>query len=180
MVDSEAEITSEPWFENVTDTSTSLIVAILGSQGTGKSTLCNALFDTSFPVAQRTSLGTSTTRGILASRPESRPDIVVLDVEGADARERGRSGRDFQARCASFVTNLADCVVLNMWYHDTCRVDSSSYQLLRSVLHTCAQGIAQSAQDGSPVRSALVFAIRDVEDEIDTENLKAVVMEDVS
>lgn len=171
------EITSdaEPWFETTSDAN-AVIVAVLGPQSSGKSTLANALFGTSFPVAGRTSLATATTRGILAARPAERDSFFVLDVEGADARERGRSGRNFQVRCASFVANLADAIVLNMWYHDTCRVDSSSYELLRTVLHTCAQAVA----DGSSGKTALIFAIRDVEEEVDQANLKQVVVDDVS
>lgn len=167
--------TSEAWFDSAPDTN-AIIIAILGPQASGKSTLANALFGTSFPVADRTLLASSTTRGILAARPTERPDIVVLDVEGADARERGRSGRNFQARCASFVSTLADCIILNLWFHDTCRVDSTSYELLRTVLHTCAQAI----HDGSSGRTALVFAIRDVEEEVHPENLMQIVTDDVS
>lgn len=179
VVNPAGEITpdAEPWFESSSDKD-AVIVAVLGPQSSGKSTLCNALFGTDFPVAGRTSLATATTRGILAGKPAdaSKDNFVVLDVEGADARERGRSGKSFQVRCASFVANLADAIVLNMWYHDTCRVDSSSYELLRTVLHTCAQAI----HDGSSGKTALVFAIRDVEDEVDQDNLKQVVTDDVS
>lgn len=176
VVNAAGEITSanEPWFDAAPDTN-AVIIAVLGPQASGKSTLANELFGTAFPVAARTSVGSATTRGILAARPVERPDVVVLDVEGADARERGRNGRNFQARCASFVANLADCMIINMWYHDTCRVDSTGFELLRNMLLTCAQAIA----DGSSVRSALVFAIRDVEDDVDPESLQGVVSEDV-
>lgn len=176
VVNAVGEICSanEPWFDSAPD-SNAVIVAILGPQASGKSTLANELFGTAFPVAARTTVGSSTTRGILAARPSDRPDVVVLDVEGADARERGRAGRNFQARCASFVANLADCIILNMWYHDTCRVDSTGYELLRNVLLTCAQAIAE----GSSPRSALVFAIRDVEDDVDPSTLQNLVSNDV-
>ncbi len=178
VVNAGGEIASPdlPWFDTAAQSDLATIVAILGPQASGKSTLANALFGTQFPVASRTSVGSSTTRGILAARPTERTDVVVLDVEGADARERGRDGKIFQARCASFVSNLADCIVLNMWYHDTCRVDSTGYELLKSVLLTCAQVIA----DGSAARTVLVFAVRDVEDDVAPETLRALVSNDVS
>lgn len=177
VVDTSGEITSpdQPWFDSASQSDQATIVAILGPQASGKSTLANALFGTEFPVASQSSVGSSTTRGILAARPTERTDIVVFDVEGADARERGRDGKIFQARCASFVSNLADCIVLNMWYHDTCRVDSTGYELLKSVLLTCAQVIV----DGSAARTVLVFAVRDVEDDVDADSLRNLVSSDV-
>lgn len=177
VVDPTGEIASpdHPWFDSASQSDQATIVAVLGPQASGKSTLANALFATEFPVASQAAVGSATTRGILAARPPDRTDVVVFDVEGADARERGRDGKIFQARCASFVSNLADCIVLNMWYHDTCRVDSTGYELLKSVLLTCAQVIA----DGSAARTVLVFAVRDVEDDVVEEDLRNLVTSDV-
>lgn len=156
------------------------IVAITGPQASGKSTFANALFNTSFPVANRGSIATATTRGILlsyVSSESSRPHTVVLDVEGADARSRGKEAKTFAARCASFVSALADVVVVNMWYHDACRLDSAAYSLLRSVLLTCAQGLV----DGSDAHTALVVAVRDAEDDSSdaTDELKQMIISDV-
>ena len=182
VVDASGEIcnTDPSWFpSDITDATAieyPVMIAILGPQASGKSTLANSLFDTEFPVAARTSVATSTTRGILVAHPPGRPEYVIFDVEGADARERGREGKAFQARCASFVANIADVIVLNMWYHDTCRMDSAGYVLLKAVLLTCAQVIT----DVSTSRTALVFTIRDIEDDFDQVALEELVRADVS
>lgn len=189
-----------------------LVVAVLGPQSSGKSTLCNALFGTYFPVACRGKVATATTRGVAAAvcspqyqrrplselheselhpttfgyvtksgglldstvehRKQPQPcrrtnNAVILDVEGADARERGRSGKAFQTRASAFVASLADVILLNLWYHDVARVDSAGYALLRTVLSTCAKLLTDSAAAGNRTwpRTAIVFVVRDVEDD---------------
>lgn len=99
-------------------------------------------------------------------------------MEGADARSRGRDAKNFAARCVSFVASLADVVIVNMWYHDACRLDSAAYDLLRSVLVTCAEGLV----GGSEARTGLVVAVRDADDEsLDAINqLKQVIISDLT
>lgn len=149
--DSEDELTQDPFF----------VVAITGPQASGKSTLANALFNSSFPVASRGSVGSATTRGILSSRVQSPVPTLILDVEGADARSRGRDAKLFASQCASFVSALADVVIVNLWFHDACRLDSAAYALLRSILKACAQALV----DGAEARTALVIAVRDADDD---------------
>lgn len=156
-----------------------LVVAITGPQASGKSTLVNAVFKTSFPVSDRSSVGMATTAGILAQRvPDVSRPTLVFDVEGADARARGRDAKLFAAQCASFVSALADVVIVNLWYHDACRLDSSAYSLLRSVLNASAQALV----DGASVRTALVVAVRDVDDGSDeaVNSLHDLITNDVS
>ncbi len=63
------------------------VVAVFGSQSTGKSTLLNKLFDTQFATMDTMSRQ-QTTKGIwLAVAKDSQ--ILVMDVEGTDGRERG-------------------------------------------------------------------------------------------
>lgn len=66
------------------------LVAILGAQSSGKSTLLNALFGTHFPVMQESVARSQTTHGIWLSKAHRSPDcpIIVMDVEGTDGRER--------------------------------------------------------------------------------------------
>jgi Root hair defective 3 GTP-binding protein (RHD3) len=147
-------------------------VAVLGAQASGKSTLINALYATRFRVAGRASVGRATTRGIAAAAVELPGDgnapLLLLDVEGADARERGRAGKAFQARATTFVASIADVLLLNLWYHDTGRVDSAGYGLLRTVFTTSARLIVDGAAAGAEehIRSALVFVVRDVEEDV--------------
>lgn len=66
------------------------MVAVFGSQSTGKSTLLNRLFGTEFACMAPDSGRRQTTRGLwLATAPLACPPLLVLDVEGTDGRERG-------------------------------------------------------------------------------------------
>lgn len=138
-----------------------LVVAITGPQASGKSTLANAIFDTTFPVASRSAVGLATTKGILAERISTLPrPTLILDVEGADARSRGRDSKVFAAQAAAFVSALADVVIVNLWFNDACRLDSAAYSLIRAILNTSSQALV----DGASVRTALIVAVRDVDD----------------
>lgn len=150
------------------------IVAVLGPQASGKSTLCNAALGTSFDVASRGTVGAATTKGVSAAKAAESETTLVLDIEGADSRSRGRSGKNFQARVATLAASLADVIVLNLWYHDIGRLDASGYALLGTVFNEAVK----SSADGATFQSALVFAVRDAEDDIDAEELEKVLLDD--
>src|ERR1700755_3571409 len=69
------------------------VVSVFGSQSTGKSTLLNRLFGTSFDVMDETKRQ-QTTRGIWMC-PSAYSSTLVMDVEGTDGRERGED-QDFE------------------------------------------------------------------------------------
>ncbi|CDF33307.1 unnamed protein product [Chondrus crispus] len=151
------------------------VVAVLGAQGSGKSSLLNNLFGTSFPVASRSPVTNATTKGIHASTADHSPLTVALDVEGSDSRDRGRDGRAFQTRCAGFVAAIADVILLNMWYHDVGRFDASGYALLDAVF---AEAIKNGDQDPDSFKTALVFVVRDTDDDIDLSVLESSLLDD--
>lgn len=63
-------------------------VAVIGCQSSGKSTLLNLLFDTTFEVMDETQGRQQTTKGIWLNR-NARGDLLVFDIEGTDSKERG-------------------------------------------------------------------------------------------
>ena len=63
-------------------------VAVIGCQSSGKSTLMNLLFGTSFEVMNETLGQQQTTKGIWLNR-NSDCNILVMDIEGTDSKERG-------------------------------------------------------------------------------------------
>ena len=67
------------------------LIAIMGPQSSGKSTLLNHVFGTSFREMDASSGRSQTTQGIwLAVSPKLKEDTtLVLDLEGTDGRERG-------------------------------------------------------------------------------------------
>jgi len=137
------------------------VVAVLGVQGSGKSTLLNSLFHTNFDVRPpRSAVGSATTKGITAAKSSNSSSIVVLDVEGADSRDRGRTGKVFASRCAAFATALCDALLVNIWFRDVARaVDSPGSVLLEAVLAETAKALKEE----SASKSVLMFVIRDVE-----------------
>lgn len=151
------------------------VVSVLGAQASGKSTLLNHLFGTSFAVAARASVANATTKGIFAACSSKDVLTVALDVEGSDSRERGKDGRVFQARCAGFATAISDVLLLNLWYHDVGRFDAASYALLEAIF---AEAVKTSEQDLGNFKTALVFVVRDVDDDVDKGELEAVLLQD--
>lgn len=91
---------------------------MFGSQSTGKSTLLNHLFGTDFNVMDETARQ-QTTKGIWLSRAtedEKQSDvgmtrnILVMDVEGTDGRERGED-QDFERKSALFALATSEVMV---------------------------------------------------------------------
>ena len=92
------------------------IVAVFGSQSTGKSTLLNGLFGTSFPVMDEAKRQ-QTTKGIWMC-PSKYSSTLVMDVEGTDGRERGED-QDFQRKSALFSLASTEVLIANIWYVPT-------------------------------------------------------------
>ena len=63
-------------------------VAVIGCQSSGKSTLLNLLFDTTFIVMDEQKGRQQTTKGIWINR-NTEGNILLLDIEGTDSKERG-------------------------------------------------------------------------------------------
>jgi len=94
------------------------VVAVFGSQSTGKSTLLNHLFGTDFNVMDETARQ-QTTKGIWLSRAKEDEqqsesgmtrNILVMDVEGTDGRERGED-QDFERKSALFALATSEVLV---------------------------------------------------------------------
>ncbi|KAJ1940771.1 Dynamin-like GTPase that mediates homotypic ER fusion, partial [Linderina macrospora] len=88
------------------------LVAVFGSQSTGKSTLLNRLFGTKFDVMDEHQRQ-QTTRGIWADRGVDM-NVLILDVEGTDGRERGEN-QDFERKSALFSLAVSEVLIVNMW-----------------------------------------------------------------
>ncbi|KAJ3536079.1 hypothetical protein NMY22_g6196 [Coprinellus aureogranulatus] len=80
------------------------IVAVFGSQSTGKSTLLNRLFGTTFDVMNETQRQ-QTTKGIWMCRGKEM-DVLVMDVEGTDGRERGEDQARFREEICAILARL--------------------------------------------------------------------------
>lgn len=174
----DAVVTTPYWFQQHAEIGPEAlsIVSVLGAQASGKSTLLNILFGTKFSVASRSTVATATTKGIFASSAISNDRIVALDVEGSDSRERGRGGRAFHSRLASFVTAVSDAIVINIWYHDLGRFDAAGYALLHDIF---VEAIKIAELDPGRFRTRLIFTLRDVDADVDDSDVEDVLNGDV-
>lgn len=177
IVDPSGKINSSaPWFaahEQLGQGKLKLVAA-LGSQGSGRSTLVNSLFNTNFEVGVRGKIGQAITKGIVSDVCKEDPRICVLDVEAPDARERGKQGKIFARRCLNFVIDTCDVVLINIWSHDAARLDSVGYALLSSLFEETSARIA----GGVSRQTALMFVLRDVEGEDEEKALSSLIRKD--
>ncbi|PPD74563.1 hypothetical protein GOBAR_DD28526 [Gossypium barbadense] len=91
------------------------VVAIMGPQSSGKSTLLNHLFQTNFREMDAYRGRSQTTKGIwIAHCVGIEPFTIAMDLEGTDGRERGEdayiyhilfTGLPFGVHCPSSPTN---------------------------------------------------------------------------
>ncbi|KAF5944890.1 hypothetical protein HYC85_018967 [Camellia sinensis] len=79
------------------------VVAIMGPQSSGKSTLLNHLFHTRFREMDAFKGRSQTTKGIwIAKAVGVEPCTIVMDLEGTDGRERGEDDTTFEKQSALF------------------------------------------------------------------------------
>lgn len=154
------------------------VVAVIGCQSSGKSTLLNACFGTAFPVLNAASRGRRrTTLGVWgAVAADENSPLVVLDIEGADSRERGDGARSFESRTALLAVALSDVVVVNMWAHDIGRYSAANYELFETVF-AHAVLLRKSGSIRHCVR--ILVAIRDYDGLADVAQIQRVLLGDL-
>ncbi|KAG5223399.1 protein ROOT HAIR DEFECTIVE [Salix suchowensis] len=113
------------------------VVAIMGPQSGGKSTLLNKLFQTDFRMMDADDGRNQTTQGIWTAKGIGiEPFTIAIDVEGTDSRERGQDGATFEKQSALFTLAIADIVMINMWCNDIGREHAANRPLLKAVFET--------------------------------------------
>ncbi|GJW89706.1 root hair defective 3-like protein [Tanacetum coccineum] len=108
------------------------VVAIMGPQSSGKSTLLNNLFHTNFREMDAYRGRSQTTKGIWMARCVGiEPCTIVMDLEGTDGRERREDDNAFEKQSALFALAVSDIVLINMWCHDIGREQAANKPLLK-------------------------------------------------
>ncbi|KIK09981.1 hypothetical protein K443DRAFT_671298 [Laccaria amethystina LaAM-08-1] len=153
------------------------IVAVFGSQSTGKSTLLNRLFGTTFDVMDETKRQ-QTTKGIWMCRGKDM-DVMVMDVEGTDGRERGED-QDFERKSALFSLASSEILIVNLWEHQVGLYQGANMGLLKTVFEVNLGLFGKKAQDGSNGRTLLLFVIRDHIGQTPLANLQATLTADLN
>ncbi|WFD19925.1 Dynamin-like GTPase that mediates homotypic ER fusion [Malassezia caprae] len=154
------------------------ICAVLGSQSTGKSTLLNRLFGTNFDVMDERARQ-QTTKGIWLCRGLER-NVLVMDVEGTDGRERGED-QDFERKSALFALTTAECLIVNMWENQVGLYQGANMGLLKTVLDVNLSlfQAGRARAGGAKEKTLLLFVIRDFLGTTPLENLEATVRADL-
>ncbi|CAK7336936.1 unnamed protein product [Dovyalis caffra] len=131
------------------------VVAIMGPQSSGKSTLMNHLFRTKFREMDAFRGRSQTTKGVwMAKCVGIEPFTIAMDLEGTDGRERGEDDTAFEKQSALFALAIADIVLINMWCHDIGREQAANKPLLKTVFQVMMRLF-------SPRKTTLLFVIRD-------------------
>ncbi|CAK9436729.1 uncharacterized protein LODBEIA_P12510 [Lodderomyces beijingensis] len=165
------------------------IVAVFGSQSTGKSTLLNSLFNTNFDVMNEQSRQ-QTTKGIwLAQSPAlstssgqaaNEASIIVMDVEGTDGRERGED-QDFERKAALFALSTSEVLILNIWETQIGLYQGANMGLLKTVFEVNITLFGTSKLDSSNEHKVLLLVvIRDHVGNTPVENLAKTVKSDLT
>ncbi|XP_070677380.1 protein ROOT HAIR DEFECTIVE 3 homolog 2-like isoform X3 [Malus domestica] len=148
------------------------VVAIMGPQSSGKSTLLNHLFRTKFREMDAYSGRSQTTKGIwIAKCVGIEPCTIAMDLEGTDGRERGEDDTTFEKQSALFALAVSDIVLINMWCHDIGREQAANKPLLKTVFQVMMRLF-------SPRKTTLLFVIRD-KTKTPFEYLEPVLREDI-
>ncbi|KAM6501966.1 RHD3/Sey1 [Amanita muscaria] len=152
------------------------IVSVFGSQSTGKSTLLNRLFGTNFDVMDE-SRRQQTTKGIWMCRAAN-SNILVMDVEGTDGRERGED-QDFERKSALFSLASSEVLIVNLWEHQVGLYQGANMGLLRTVFEVNLGLFGKKALEGTSGRTLLLFVVRDHVSPAPLANLQATVTADL-
>ncbi|XXG97738.1 ribosome biogenesis protein tsr1 [Hypoxylon texense] len=155
------------------------LISVFGSQSTGKSTLLNYLFGTHFNVMSETERR-QTTKGIWMSknkRGAMADNILVMDVEGTDGRERGED-QDFERKSALFALATSEVLIVNIWEHQVGLYQGANMGLLKTVFEVNLQLFLKDKQ--STPRSLLFFVIRDHIGQTPLANLRNTLIQDLT
>ncbi|KAK4224957.1 protein SEY1 [Podospora fimiseda] len=162
------------------------LISVFGSQSTGKSTLLNHLFGTQFSVMSETERR-QTTKGIWLSKNKKEgtnsssvkmaENILVMDVEGTDGRERGED-QDFERKSALFALATSEVLIVNVWEHQVGLYQGANMGLLKTVFEVNLQLFLKDRQ--SQTRSLLFFVIRDHVGNTPLENLRNTLIQDLT
>ncbi|WWD17114.1 protein SEY1 [Kwoniella shandongensis] len=155
------------------------VVSVFGSQSTGKSTLLNRLFGTTFDVMDE-SKRQQTTKGIWMC-PSKFGNTLVMDVEGTDGRERGED-QDFERKSALFSLASTEVLIVNLWEHQIGLYNGANMGLLKTVFEVNLGLFGGGGDTNKPrpqEKTLILFVIRDHVGSTPMSNLTATLTQDM-
>lgn len=104
-------------------------------------------------------------------------NILVMDVEGTDGRERGED-QDFERKAALFALATSEVLIVNIWEHQVGLYQGANMGLLKTVFEVNLQLFLKDRK--SAHRSLLFFVIRDFLGTTPLPNLRNTLMQDLT
>ena len=123
-----------------------------------------------------------TTKGIWlaknkSSATEMTDNILVMDVEGTDGRERGED-QDFERKSSLFALATSEVLMVNIWEHQVGLYQGANMGLLKTVFEVNLELFLKDQK--STTRSLLYFVIRDFLGTTPLQNLRNTLMQDLA
>lgn len=132
------------------------LMAVFGPQSSGKSTLLNKMFQSHFDTMDSTRGRYQVTKGVCVSKAINQ-DILIMDLEGTDSKERGEENMAFEKKISLFALAISEVLLVNMWMQDIGRYNASNFSLLKTVFELNLQLF----QKDRTSKTLLLFCIRD-------------------
>ena len=104
-------------------------------------------------------------------------NILVMDVEGTDGRERGED-QDFERKSSLFALATSEVLMVNIWEHQVGLYQGANMGLLKTVFEVNLQLFLKDRKTTS--RSLIYFVIRDFLGTTPLQNLRNTLMQDLS
>eukprot|EP01060_Flectonema_neradi_P001289 TRINITY_DN10757_c0_g1_i2.p1 TRINITY_DN10757_c0_g1~~TRINITY_DN10757_c0_g1_i2.p1 ORF type:complete len:512 (+),score=116.17 TRINITY_DN10757_c0_g1_i2:48-1538(+) len=136
------------------------LLAVFGGQSTGKSTLLNRLFKTTFEEMNSADRRGQTTQGVWMAKASGSDNLIVLDFEGTDSQERGEEG-SFEKKLSLFALAMADVLLINVFQHEIGRRNAMNIPLLETILQLNFDIQMQVKSSSGGTKKMLMFVIRD-------------------
>eukprot|EP01118_Nematostelium_gracile_P017130 TRINITY_DN722_c0_g1_i8.p1 TRINITY_DN722_c0_g1~~TRINITY_DN722_c0_g1_i8.p1 ORF type:complete len:578 (-),score=132.97 TRINITY_DN722_c0_g1_i8:99-1787(-) len=151
------------------------VVGVLGIQSSAKSTVLNATFGTSFETKAQGNLDQKT-QGIWIAMADKKlvgqRNILIMDVEGTDAEERGDRAAEYAKKTSLFSLVMADVLVINMRQDAVGLLQGGNLVLLETIFE---KNLTLFAEQGGRKRH-LMFLIRDINKHAKKDYLQGKVM----
>jgi len=151
------------------------VVSILGAQSSGKSTLLNGVFGTTFAVMDETAGRGQTTKGIWVGK-STESATLIFDVEGTDGRERGED-KNFERKSSLFSLAMSQVLMINMLENDVGRYNAANYSIIKTILEMNLRLFVSAGKD--PARKLLMFVLRDRASNTPLDSLSRIIVEDL-
>jgi hypothetical protein len=149
------------------------VIGIIGAQSSGKSTLLNAMFNSNFSVMQAKEKRKQTTRGIWTNI-DTTSNIMILDIEGADSRERWEEKHSYERKTALFGLVVSNILIINVWLQEIGRFTAANYEILRTILELNVQFFNKETP------KKILFVIRDFNDRENFDYIREILISDVT